>query len=142
MSVQGGCLCGAVRYQLADKPTETGACHCSMCRKFSGGVYLAVHVQPGGATFEGEENLSVFKSSDWADRGFCKTCGSSLFYRVIMPGPGAGIMHIGLGTLDDATDIALTGEIFVDEKPGGYTFAEETSKMTGAEVFAMYAPPA
>ncbi|WP_204112751.1 GFA family protein [Shimia biformata] len=142
MAVTGGCLCGTVRYELAEKPRETGACHCGMCRKFSGGVYLGMQVAPGGAQFSGEENIGVFQSSDWAERGFCKSCGSSLFYRVTMPGPGQGVLHIGLGTLDDPDGVLLTGEIFVDRKPDGYAFQGETHKMTEAEVFAMYAPSA
>ncbi|MCP5075954.1 MAG: GFA family protein [Rhodobacteraceae bacterium] len=141
MTTTGKCLCGAVHFTIDTSPTETGACHCGMCRRWSGGVYLRVQVAPGNIKFAGAENISTYTSSEWAERGFCKTCGSSLYYRVTAPGPHSGTYHMGLGTFDDPSCINLTGEIFVDEKPQGYAFAGDTHKMTGAEVFAMFAPP-
>lgn len=142
MARQGGCMCGAVRYEINSDVDEAGACHCGMCRKFSGGVYLAVKVPAGGMTFESEESLGVFTSSAWAERGFCKRCGSSLFYRLTAPGPMQGEMHVGLGSLDDANGVPLTGEIFIDRKPDGYEFAGDTDKMTEAEIMAMFAESA
>ena len=142
MQKSGSCLCGAVQYQISDAPAETGACHCSMCRKWSGGVFLGVKVAADAVRIKGAEKLTVFPSSDWAVRCFCTTCGSSLFYRVTAPGPHQGEYHIGLGTFDDADGLALRGEIFIDQKPSGYAFVNETHKMTGAEVFAMFAPGA
>lgn len=109
-----------------------------MCRKFSGGVYLGVKVPAGGLTFLSEDGLSVYKSSDWAERGFCGTCGSSLFYRLTLPGPMQGELHVGLGTLDDGNGITLTGEIYIDRKPDGYAFAGATHQMTEAEVLKMF----
>ncbi len=135
-------MCGAVRFEITSDLRESGACHCGMCRKFSGGVYLAVKVPAGGLKFTSDDALGVFTSSEWAERGFCKTCGSSLFYRLTVPGPMQGEMHVGLGTLDDANGLPLTGEIFIDLKPDGYAFAGDTEKMTEAQVLAMFAEPA
>ena len=73
----GGCLCAAVRYTLADAPDHYDACHCSMCRKTSGGVGFGINVPDGGITWEGAENIGIYKSSEWAERAFCKICGSS-----------------------------------------------------------------
>lgn len=140
MSRTGGCLCGAVRYRIAAVPDHADACHCGMCRKWSGGVFLAVAVAPGDLIFENEDNLACYPSSDWAERAFCKTCGSSLFYRLTVPGPHRGACHVGIGSLDDPSDLPLVSEIFIDEKPDGYAFAGETRKMTAAEVMAMFAP--
>jgi hypothetical protein len=112
-----------------------------MCRKWSGGVYMGMAVSAGNLTLESEENLGLYKSSDWAERAFCTSCGSSLFYRVTAPGPHQGTCHVGMGTLDDASGVPLTAEIFVDEKPDGFAFAGDHATMTGAEVFALYAPP-
>ena len=140
MSHTGSCVCGAVKFTITTPVTETGACHCSMCRKWSGGVYLAVAVPPDGMEIEGEENLTVYTSSPWAERAFCKICGGNVFYRVTAPGPMQGDMHVGLGALDDANGIALTGELFIDLKPDAYSFAGEGRKqMTEAEVMAMFA---
>ena len=141
MNKTGSCLCGAVTIAIENAPSETGACHCSMCRKWSGGVYLGYHAPAESVTIEGQDNISVYSSSEWAERGFCKSCGSSLFYRVTAPGPHKGAYHIGFGLLDDTSGVALTEEIFVDERPVAYHFAQETKKMTGPEVFAMFASP-
>ena len=140
MGRKGGCMCGAVRFEITKDVTEAAACHCGMCRKFTGGVFVAVRVPAGGLMFENEEALGVFTSSDWAERGFCRTCGSSLFYRVTAPGPMRGELHVGLGTLDEADGVPLTSEIYIDRKPDGYAFAGYTNKMTEAEVVALFTP--
>ncbi|MGC3937825.1 GFA family protein [Roseobacter sp. EG26] len=140
MSTSGACLCGAVSYTLTDKPKETGACHCSMCRKWSGGIFLGIEVPSEAVSFDGAENLTSYTSSPWAERAFCKTCGSSIYYRVTAPGPHQGTYHFGYGTLDGATDVPLTGELFIDNKPDGYSFSEKTHQMTTEEVMEMFAP--
>ena len=137
----GGCNCGQVRFELTNEPKEVGACHCGMCRKFTGGVFLGIKVPKEHFKLTKDDGLLCYQSSDWAERAFCDRCGSSLFYRVTIPGPMQGECHIGLGTLDDASGIKLTGEIYIDRKPDGYHFAEDTHKMTEAEVIAMFAPP-
>lgn len=141
MSKSGNCLCGAVSYTLANDPKEIGACHCNMCRKWSGGIYLGVEAPTDTVRVSGTENLTVYASSPWAERAFCKICGSSVYYRVTAPGPHEGTYHFGAGTLNELGDVPLTGELFIDEKPGGYSFAEKTHQMNTQEVMAMFAPP-
>lgn len=142
MSRSGSCICGAVTFVITEPVAETGACHCGMCRKWSGGVFLGIRVPRGGVQIEGEDNLSIYTSSAWAERAFCKTCGSSIFYRVTAPGPMNGEMHFGMGTLADTSDIALTGELYIDLKPDAYAFAGEgRHQMTEAEVLAMFSAP-
>ena len=80
---------------------------------------------------------SRYKSSDWAERGFCGTCGSNLFYYL----SGDGQYIINAGTLDDQSGLEMTSQVFIDDKPEFYDFANKTRMMTGAEVFALYAPP-
>ena len=141
MTHSGKCLCGAVTYDVTDLPMETGACHCEMCRRHSGGVYLGVQVAPENITYHGAENIGIYKSSEWAERAFCKTCGSTLYYRVTAPGPHQGVYHIAFGSLDDPAGIKMTGEIFIDLKPEAYAFQGDHNTMTEAEVMAMFAPP-
>lgn len=141
MSHTGGCLCGAVTYKISTDLTETGACHCSMCRKWSGGVYLGTEIAGDKITVSGTDNLTVYASSPWAERAFCTTCGSSIYYRITAPGPMNGIHHVGIGTLDNTDGINLTGEIFIDKKPAGYEFAGDREKFTEAEFMAMIMPP-
>lgn len=138
MPASGGCLCGAVRYEVKERPTEAGACHCGMCRKWSGGIYMAFRVPGEEVRLKGEEHIGRYKSSDWAERCFCKKCGSSLFYRVTLEGTYFDNHHIGFGTLDDQSGIPLTSEIYVDRKPEGYAFEGDHPRLTEAEILAMY----
>ncbi len=131
--VSGRCLCGAVKYTASKKIEEYGACHCEMCRRWAGGPFLAT----GGdeeIQFVGEENIGRYKSSDWAERGFCKICGSNLFYYLI---PTNQYM-MAVGALEDQSELKMHTEVFIDEKPDSYAFSNETNKMTGAEVFALF----
>lgn len=137
-STTGGCLCGAVRYTLGAMPDHIDVCHCGMCRKFGGG--FGIEVPPGGIAWTGEDHIGLYASSEWAERGFCKICGSSLFWRLTADGPAKGMVSLSAGTLDDMNDLPLKTEIYIDHKPNGYAFAGDTQKMTEAEVMAMFAP--
>ena len=137
MKVSGSCLCGAVTYTIDNAPHDTGACHCNMCRKWSGGVYLGVQAAPDQVEVRGEENITHFTSSAWAERGFCKQCGGNLFYHIV----DSGDYQMAAGLFDDQSGLRLSLQVFTDKKPAFYGFANETKMMTEAEVFAMFAPP-
>jgi len=131
MERDGGCLCGAVRYRATIDHPRFGACHCPMCQKWTGGPLL--NVQASEVVFEGTP--AVYASSDWAERGFCSTCGSSLFYRLRA---SKGPLHLAYGSLDDVEGLTFTHQVFIDRKPDGYQFGNETGTMTSAEVMAMF----
>lgn len=134
---RGSCLCGATRITAKSiNQKNVGACHCTMCRKWGGGPLMAVDCGTD-VSFEGEKNISVFDSSKWAERGFCNKCGSHLFYR--LKESKQYIMAVGL--FDDDKLFVFDHQVFIDEKPSFYRFANETNDMTGAEMFAKYAPP-
>jgi hypothetical protein len=130
----GGCLCGAVRFRATPKNTEFGACHCSMCRKWAAGPFLAVECN-GPVAFDDTSALGFYRSSEWAERGFCRQCGTPLFYRLV----GKEFYAVSVEAFDDRSDFAFTSQIFIDEKPGYYEFANKTQMMTGDEVFAAFA---
>ena len=131
-TMTGKCLCGAVSFEAKGVETHHHACHCAMCRRWSGGPLFAAPVE--SVSFQGEEAIGVYESSTWAERAFCKACGSNLFYRVKQTG-----QHIiSIGTFDDTEAFKLVGEIFIDQKPDGYNFAGDLPKKTEAEVFAMF----
>lgn len=133
-SKTGGCLCGAARFELSVAPAEYGACHCGMCRKFSGGIEMGIHVPPGGITWTRADTVRAYPSSEWAERGFCGTCGSSLFWRLTAPGSMQGMLSLSVGALDDMTGMKFTSEVYVDAKPKSHSFAGKRKKMTEAEV--------
>lgn len=132
---KGACLCSEVRLTVNAASNDVGLCHCSMCRKWGGGPLFAVECS-SNIDIEGNQYVSVYSSSDWAERGFCSNCGTHLFYRLKLDGHYA----IPVGLLDDGPNWVLDEQIFIDEKPSFYSLANETKKLTGAEVFAQYLP--
>lgn len=133
VEVKGSCLCGAVTIDAKTMSKNVGACHCSTCRKWGGGPLLVVDCKDE-VSFSGSENISTFSSSDWAERGFCSKCGTHLFYR--LKANNQYIMSAGL--FDVEAQLIFDHQIFIDEKPGYYSFSNETTNMTGAEVFAQF----
>ena len=131
---KGSCLCGAVSLSTTSMNHQVGACHCSMCRKWGGGALLAVECG-SDVSFEGEENIEVYQSSAWAERGFCKKCGSHLFYRLKQNHE----YYIPVGIFEESEGLVFDNQVFIDEKPEYYSFANKTKTMTGEEVFAMFA---
>lgn len=131
--LEGQCLCGSIRITASSESNSVGACHCKSCRRWGGGPFLEIDCGQA-VTIDGEEHLAVFDSSDWAERGFCRNCGSHLFYRL----KESGQHMVPVGLFDDRDDLSFTHQVFVDEKPLYYHFGNETREMTGAEVFAMY----
>lgn len=136
ITLNSQCLCQKVRIKVAEAKPHVDSCHCSMCRKWSGGPLLAIDCG-SNVKFEGEDNIKVFDSSEWAERGFCSNCGTHLFYRLKQA--NQYIMPAGLfDQLDDLGNAEFTTQIFIDEKPRYYDFANQTKVMTGEEVFAAY----
>ena len=135
MKAKGSCLCKSVKFTFNLKAKRFDACHCSMCRTWGGGPALTVE-SAGDIDFEGEENIKVFDSSDWAQRGFCKNCGTNLFYR--LKDKTLNFCNFNLGTIDNHEEFEFTKQIYIDAKPENYNFANETENMTEAEVLAAF----
>lgn len=127
------CLCGAVRVAAGAGSASIGACHCRMCRRWGGGPLFAVECG-SDVEFEGSEHVTIFSSSEWAERGFCRECGTHLFYRLKKEGHYA----IPVGLFGGGSEWRFTEQIFIDEKPSYYSFAESTKDLTSEEVFAQY----
>lgn len=104
-----------------------------MCRKWTGGSLFATECSDE-VNFEGWENISVFSSSEWAERGFCSKCGTHLFYRLKQQNYYA----LPAGLFDDEESFTLEKQIFIDEKPSFYSLANRTKNMTGEEVIAEF----
>ena len=130
-SVKGKCLCHSVEYSFQVQSKVFTACHCEMCRKWGGGPGLVVKVD-SGLQMSGEENIGIYDSSSWAERGFCKNCGTHLFYR--MKDDKINFMNFQLGALDNPDEFKFVTEIFIDKKPSCYSFSNATKKLTKKEV--------
>lgn len=129
---EGGCLCGNVRYEVTLTEDEFAVCHCSMCRKWSAGPMMCVHCTGDDVTWKNDTGLRWFRSSEWAERGFCATCGSSLFYR--LANQPETMLVVSVESLDEPGDIKLTQHIFADQQPERYAFADNERRLSEAEV--------
>jgi len=128
--LNGHCLCGAVTITINAARPMVDICHCEMCVRW-GGTFL------GGLSGEshsvsGEDHVAVYKSSEWAERAFCKTCGSNLWYLFV---PGNHYSFIA-GLFDVPEGFGILQQIFVDEKPDWYDLVQQSPMKTGAEVIA------
>ena len=110
----GSCLCGAVRFEITGDLRPVIACHCEQCRKTSGHYVAATSAARNDIKIDGD--VTWYVSSQTARRGFCGTCGSSLFW----DGPGENI-SIHAGTLDGETGLSIKGHIFCDDKADYYS---------------------
>ncbi len=125
MTTSGACLCGAVTYEITGEMRAPVACHCSQCRKTSGHYWAATQVPENALTLNCEDGLAWFKSSEWAERGFCNRCGSSLFYRM----HGEGTISIAAGTLHGNTGLTLSKHIFVKDKGDYYDIEDGPAQL-------------
>ena len=121
----GACACGAVRFAV-EAPTEYGVCHCTMCRRWTGGAFLAVDC---GESVRMEGPVRVWNSSERAERGNCERCGSPLFFRV----KETGAHFMAVGAFDDQEGWTMVDQIYIDRKPGHFEFANRTVTKTEAE---------
>ena len=131
----GSCLCGSVKVKAPEVSSKVWACHCSTCRKWGGGPFMSVDCG-FDVTFEGKENISVYDSSKWAERGFCKNCGSHLFYRI----KSNKQYSMPVGIFDKNEGYTFDIQVFIEEKPKYYCFSNETRKLTGEEAFSEFSP--
>ncbi len=122
--LQGSCQCGRERFTLAQRPTESTACHCVQCRKQSGHFFASANLPKAAVTIDGAEHLSWYASSPKVRRGFCSRCGSWLFWEPVQ----RDWTSVALGAIDGATGLALERHIFVAEKGDYYTIADGLSQ--------------
>lgn len=127
--IEGKCLCGAVTVRMTPPKPHVEACHCSMCRRWGGGPFLSLKMVTD-PEIEGGEHIARYASSDWAERGFCRECGTHLFYYY----KPKGGYSFTVGLFDAASGFAFTQEIFIDDKPDCYAFAGQRERLTGQEV--------
>ena len=128
--VTGHCLCGAVTITVTAMRAEVDICHCAMCQRWGGAFYAGVKGE--AAEVGGEAAVTVYRSSPWAERAFCGTCGSNLWYRFL---PTGGRSFLA-GLFDLPEGFGIEQQIFVEEKPDWYDILQESPMKTGPEVMA------
>ena len=120
------CFCGSVRFEASLTSYNMSVCHCSMCRKLTGSTGFASLEFKDDITYISRENLGTYDSSSNATRGFCKKCGTSLFdhYKPM------NAYFVPPAIIENLSDekIKFVEEIYYDNKPCYYTFANDTKK--------------
>ena len=132
----GGCLCGAVRFEVTVPEKQFAICHCGMCRKWSAGPFMSVHCPGEGARFPEDQGLHWYRGSEWAERGFCGICGTSLFWR--LADTPDEMLIISVEAFDNADKFKLAEHIYTDAQPDRYAFADDCPHLTEAEILAQF----
>ena len=116
MTHKGACLCGAVSFEVAGDLPGPDACHCTQCRRHSGHYFASTDVPRASLTILGEDNVAWYRSSEKVRRGFCRICGSSLFWDPLERDWTA----IAMGAFESPTGTRLDKHIFVADKGDYY----------------------
>lgn len=116
----GSCLCGAVTFEVTGPLRNAVGCHCGQCRKMTGHYLAATAAKHERFRLTREDGLAWYRSSAAARRGFCRICGSTLFWQ----GEGRDYVAIAAGSLDSPTGIRLEGHIFCADKGDYYEITD------------------
>lgn len=128
----GRCLCGAVAFEVARDTEKVDVCHCGQCRRWSGHYWASVNVDLASLRFmAGEDKVGWFRSSDQVRRGFCKECGSALFWHPDRNKDHAHRISISAGSLDAPSGVRLAEHIFVVDKGDYYDIADGLPQKQG-----------
>ena len=123
----GRCLCGGVEYVITGDLRGVLACHCSQCRRTSGHHVAMTSVNSADITLTASATLVWYRSSERAERGFCRVCGGNLFWRPI----NGDTISIAAGTLDTPTGLAIEKHIYVRDKSDYYALHDDVPQWDG-----------
>ena len=127
-TLNGGCLCGAVQFAVADEFVYAQNCHCSDCRRATGSAF-----KPFGGISRAKLHLTrgegevLRYGGDQAHDVHCRVCGS-LLYSVFPPRDWA---HVVLGSLHDAPTLKPTAHIWVSDKAPWFTITDDLPQYDG-----------
>ncbi len=130
--IEGRCLCGAVTASAVLAKTELTVCHCDMCRRHTSSMFIGVSPKQSSVRIEGP--AKSFRSSDWAERGFCSECGSTLWYGTVHD----GARYLAAGLFENAGGGKAAYEYFSDKCPSGYRLEHDGKRLTTEETIAVF----
>lgn len=128
-------MCGAVTVTATRDKPALQACHCNMCRQWTSSMFMSIPTAPGTIVVDGP--TKTYRSSDWAERGFCGTCGSALWYMTVHDQQ----RHLAAGLFENAAGNTLKVEYYSDHRPEGYALAGDHRQLSRAETIAMFTSP-
>lgn len=114
--LEGACHCGRVRVRMPADSVGVVACHCADCQRLHGNFFALLVADRAAVTWEGEENVVWYRSSEANERSFCATCGSRLAKR---PVGGAKVM-VSAGLFDRHLPRTIVRHLWLDQKPDWY----------------------
>jgi hypothetical protein len=123
----GGCSCSAVSYEARGALRPVIYCHCRQCRRQSGHFVAATAIPDESLKVTGERNLTWYRSSDRARRGFCRICGSGLFWKH----DDLSQTSIFAGSLDNPSGLAASHHIHVKNKGSYYAIDDGLPQQAG-----------
>lgn len=126
-TITGGCLCGSVRYEVSGPLRDIIACHCEQCRRSSGHFVAATACRRAHFALTQDATLQWYSAVPGYRRGFCSTCGSSLFFEAT----GGERVSIAAGSLDAPQGLRIAAHIYTAE--AGDYYAIEPGVATSAD---------
>lgn len=125
---RGACLCGAVRFSTSGALRGVVYCHCNQCRKQSGHFYAATNVADEKLSVEGAANLTWYSASAFAKRGFCRHCGSVLFWKH----DGLDVTSVMAGAFEAPSGLRAEAHIFTADKGDYYAITDDLPQFPGS----------
>jgi hypothetical protein len=127
--MRGGCLCGAVGYELEPPLAFASHCHCASCRRAHGAAFVSwVTVRAPQLRVTGSERIVGYASSPGARRSFCGTCGSPLFMHYEAEPSWAWVV---LATLTTAPERPPDRHYSFEERVAWFPFHDDLPKLRG-----------
>ena len=134
MSITGGCLCGAVRYEASGDPLGVGHCHCHSCRRHTGApVVTFVMFEADRVGFTGSER-SIYNSSPGVKRAFCGQCGTPLTWEAHSRALDRPIIEFHISTLDEPDAFIPDRHWFHEERIAWFDIADSLPRYRGVGV--------
>lgn len=123
----GRCQCGAVNFRVIGNMRDVVYCHCGQCRRIHGHAPGYSAARKAEMTIEGEDNIVWYRTSDEAQRGFCGSCGSSLFWRP----EGRETVSVAAGSINAPTGMKSVRHIYAGDKGDYYQIADGVPQDAG-----------
>ena len=124
----GGCHCGAVEYEIAGPLRGVVNCHCGQCTRLNGHYGAHSKARKRDLAITRDAGLAWYPITDVARRGFCRLCGTPLFWDHVEQ-DGIGIVA---GSLNPPTGLQTIGHIFVDDKADFYEICDAAPRFAGS----------
>ncbi len=129
LAVEGSCLCGKVSFTITELNRDVVVCHCKQCRKQTGHMVAATRVSDDKLLVTGSDQLTWFAASDDAKRGFCRHCGSLLFWKADNS-PNTSVMA---GSLESPTGLETACHIYTKYKGDYYAISDGLPQHEGTD---------